>query len=124
MDDFPYGVDPAHPLADYFRAVAREKAREAAEDKAWRYAAKFRANTRGVSMTPEDFEAQGRRHQRLALDVALIERVRTPERVQTGRAPRSRRTRPSRTSSRGDPDPSEPGAHLVALQLVTVRAAA
>jgi hypothetical protein len=101
-------LGPDHPLVEHWRKLEREKALAVEEAKAWRYAAKFRANTRGVSMTPEDFEAQGRRHQRLALDVALIERIRTPERVQTGRAPRSRRTRPSRTSSRGDPDPSEP----------------
>ena len=59
--------------------------------------------TRGVSMSPDAFYAQERR-QRRELDAFLVDRIRTPERVQSGRAPRSRRTR-STSASRDGPDP-------------------
>jgi hypothetical protein len=107
---------------EHWRKLEREKALAAEEAKAWRYAARFRANTLGVSMTPATFEAQERR-QRRQLDAFLVGRIReirtgpvaqVPERVHSSRAPRSRRTRASRTS-RGDPDPSEPEPPLGGL---------
>ena len=56
----------------------------------------------GVSMSWEAFHVQERRWRR-DLDAFLVQRIRTPERVQSGRAPRARRTR-STSTSRGDPD--------------------
>ena len=54
-------------------------------------------------MSWEAFHVQERRWRR-DLDAFLVQRIRTPERVQSGRAPRARRTR-STSTSRGDPDP-------------------
>jgi hypothetical protein len=58
--------------------------------------------TQGVSMSWEAFHVQERRWRR-DLDAFLIERIRTPERVQSGRAPRSQRRTRSGSASRDGP---------------------
>jgi hypothetical protein len=116
----PPGVDPAHPLADYFRKVKREQARSDAAVKACRdpeLAAQFRANAHGISMSYDAFHAEEHRQTRAraAFHVGRIRErsqsrrpARKPDRRESVSARAPRRQRRTRTAASRDGPPSRP----------------